>query len=73
MKKPFLTVVIRNLFPLTMEEPVEHRTVKIEFTPEQLKKLEPRYVGSRGGDDYYEDYSQAFIEFDGEDGEEARK
>lgn len=74
MSKPFLTVVIRNLYPLTMDEPVEHRTVRIDFTPEQLKKLEPRHVGSCGGGDYYEDYSQAFIEFDGEDNEEeARK
>ena len=62
MNKPFITVVIANAFPLTFQEPVQHRTVRIDLTDEQVGKLKLELVGHSCGNDYHEYYSQAFIE-----------
>ena len=58
-----LTVIIRNISPLIfMQEPVLHRTVHIELTPEQEKLLALRITGKNNGEDVVEDISSCFIE-----------
>lgn len=74
MKKPFLTVVLRDPGPMTFyQEPPSHRTVRIDFTPEQLEKLKLRKVGVMGTDgtgkpfELFEEFSSAFIELEDDD------
>lgn len=45
-----------------LQEPVQHRTVLIELTPEQLKKLELRCTGNLGKTLLFEDISQIFFD-----------
>lgn len=63
MQKPRLTVILRNISPfICLEEPVEHRTIHIEFTLEQLELLKPRKTGFSSGSPTFEQVSQCFIE-----------
>ena len=41
---------------------MEYRTVHLELTPEQVKKLRLRWIGRYGGEDRYEEISNCFIE-----------
>jgi hypothetical protein len=59
----FLTVIIADYAKFThAQEPVEHGSVKIELTQEQLNKLRLNYTDSRGTDKHYEKISQCFLE-----------
>lgn len=40
---------------LDLDVPLEKRVVKIEFTEEQIKKLEPKKLGCYSNQDRYED------------------
>ena len=58
-----LTVIIRDISPfIFMQEPVSHRTVHIELTPEQEKLLAFQVTGKNNGEDVVEDISACFIE-----------
>lgn len=46
--------------------PYGRRTVHIELTPEQLKQIEPRYLGNRGLTKIYEHHGQCWLEADEE-------
>lgn len=58
-----LRVVIRDSSPfIFMQEPVKHRSVRIELTPEQRDQLALECIGKSCGADIYEEISQAFLE-----------
>ncbi len=58
-----ITVIIRDDSPMIFcgDNP-SYRRVTIELTPEQEEQLELKFVGQQGKHDYYEQYSQCFIE-----------
>lgn len=49
-----LYVTMLNRMPLEMECPPTRRVVEIEMTPEQAKRLKPRYVGKSRGIEQFE-------------------
>ena len=58
-----LTVIIRDESPfMYLQEPPRHRSVSIEFTPEQKEKLELKSIGWNGGQEWFEEISHCFIE-----------
>ena len=58
-----ITVIISNPGPFAfMQEPLTHRTVHLELTPEQKEKLKLNHVGISSGQDIYEEISSVFIE-----------
>lgn len=60
-----LRVILRNIAPLVhLNEPVSHRSVLIELTPEQRAQLSLQWVGSSCGRDDFEEVSKAFFEED---------
>lgn len=64
-----LTVIFRDNMPtICLGEPVSHRRVTVDLTPEQADALRPRFVGVSGGQNCHEEVSLCFIE-GGTDGE----
>ena len=60
-----LTVIIRNISPLIfLQEPADHRSVRIDLTPEQCAKLKFQMTGINSGDEIYEAISSCFLERD---------
>lgn len=60
-----LRVILRNIAPLVhLNEPVSHRSVLIELTPEQRAQLSLQWVGSVGKRDDFEEVAMAFFEED---------
>ena len=58
-----LTVIIRDDSPfMYLQEPPRHRSVNIEFTPEQAEQLKLKSIGRSGGQEWFEEISQCFIE-----------
>lgn len=57
-----LTVIVRDTTPLFMEEPIRHRSVQVELTDEQVKKIGLKHLGKNCGHDIYEEISTCFIE-----------
>lgn len=64
-----LTVILANTWStyLAMAHEGERRsyqkrTVQIDLTPEQLAKIEPRYVGDNGTTKMKEDIMECFLE-----------
>ena len=58
-----LTVIINNIAPfIHLQEPVQHRSVRIELTEEQKKMLRMKWVARSGATDYYEEISHCFLE-----------
>jgi hypothetical protein len=58
-----LTVIIADPSPFAIiGEPVQHRSVSIEFTPCQLAALELYETGIEAGQPVMEFYSSCFIE-----------
>jgi len=64
-----LTVVFtdtyRNTIALVHENeyfPYKFRTVQIKLTEEQIKQLQPKYLGNSNGCDYYEELYNSWIE-----------
>jgi hypothetical protein len=58
-----LTVIIRDDSPfMHLQEPPRHRSVTLYFTPEQRKELKLRSIGRVGGEEFFEEISQCFIE-----------
>ena len=65
-----LTVVIRDDSPFVhMQEPVRHRTVRIELTDAQIEQLRMRQTGTVMGVPMYEDVAQCFLEPDTQESE----
>lgn len=68
MKEPIypnriVTIVIRDVAPmLCINESPVYRSVQIEFTEEQIKKLALEHTGVNCGTDIYENISMMFIE-----------
>lgn len=58
-----LTVIIRNDGPMIhCGDSPSYRSVQIELTDEQVRKLELRCTGSTAGSPEYEEISKCFIE-----------
>ena len=58
-----LTVILRNDSPMIhCGDSPSYRSVQIDLTPEQCESIKPRWTGSSGGTDEYEEISKAFIE-----------
>lgn len=58
-----LTFVIRDTAPFqVLEEPVTHRTVRIDLTPEQREKLLMFATGQSGGKEIWESISCVYWE-----------
>jgi len=58
-----LTVIIRNDSPMIFcGDSPSYRSVQIELTKEQEEKLQLKYIGKSGDQEYFEDYSKCFIE-----------
>ena len=49
-----LYVTMVDLMPLEVECPPARRVIEIEMTPEQARKLKPRYVGKSRGIEQFE-------------------
>lgn len=49
-----LYVTMVDLTPLELECPPTRRVVEIELTPEQARKLKPRFVGTHRGIEQFE-------------------
>ena len=63
MKPRQLTVIFGNEWPLlTIGEPVSHRRVTVDLTPEQAAALTPKWVGRDRERDCYESFSLTFLE-----------
>ena len=63
-----LYVTMLNLMPLEMECPPTRRVVEIELTPEQAKRLKPRFVGkSREGIEQFETVESCVLGEDEDD------
>ena len=69
MKNKVLTVVMANSWvtygAIVHEQewmPWERRSVRIELTPEQMQKLQPREVGTDRGKPIYEFIAQCWLE-----------
>lgn len=61
--KGHLTFVVRDTAPLAvLQEPVGHRTVRVELTEEQLDRLSLRKTGWSGGGPIYESISMVLWE-----------
>jgi hypothetical protein len=62
-EKVILTFIVRDISPLLFlnDLPVK-RTIQLELTEEQLKKLNLRWVGFDGGKDVYESLAEVFME-----------
>ena len=60
-----LVVIIRDPAPLAvLQEPVSHRKVEIELTPEQVKQIDLRETGVSCGTPIHEQISMCFLEGD---------
>ncbi len=60
-----LRVIFRNDAPMVhCNDSPSYRLVSIDLTPEQIEKLKPRYCYSIGVNDYYEEISKCFLEFE---------
>lgn len=58
-----LTVIMADFGAFSCaQEPVQHRTIHIALTSEQLKQLQPHYTHTTGGEKHYESISHCFIE-----------
>jgi hypothetical protein len=63
MKKQVLTVVIADYSEfICAQEPVQHRTVRIELTNEQQDQLQMRQTGTSCGNPIFERVSMVFLE-----------
>ena len=60
--KLVLRVILRNEEPLFYDDRPSYRLVSIDMTPEQIKKLEPRFCYRTNGQDFYEEISHCFLE-----------
>jgi hypothetical protein len=59
----FLTVVLRDIAPMVhLNEPVNHRSVRIELTENQRKILSLNNTHTIGGIEFYENISLAILE-----------
>ena len=59
----YLTVILANEMPmLTLQEPVQYRSVQIELTPEQQEKIAPRFLGKAGDRPVFERVRMCFLE-----------
>lgn len=60
---PYLTVVIRNDAPMVhCGDSPSYRTVRVILTEQQRAAIKLEWVGSQGGNDFYEEVSKAIIE-----------
>lgn len=67
----YLTVIIRDDSPMIhCGDCPSYRSVRIELTPDQTKKLALRHTSTSGGTNYYEQISHCFIDCFIDEGEE---